>query len=97
MKFESLKPEMIVWDVARRKMGNTTRSTVSVWMVKIISVDSTRRTVVASWNGNRESTYSERIVKRWRKEKPMLISTGMSGARRLATREEIKAVKAKEK
>ena len=90
MKFEKLQPGVTVYDVGRTKMGNTTRTTVSVWPVHVISVDYENRTVVASWNTNPPRTYSERNAVKWRKEKPMLIGTLMGG-RRLATREERKA------
>lgn len=52
MKIEKLHPTMVVYDVGRHKMGNTTISTVCVWSVLIVSVDVEARTVVASWNSN---------------------------------------------
>jgi len=93
MKFEKLKPGMTVYDVGRHKMGNTTISTVAVWPVRIVSVDAEKRTVDASWNGNRARTYHEYECKKWREEKPLLIE-GAFGNKRLATREEIAAAKA---
>ena len=93
MKLEKLQPGMTVYDVGRTKMGNTTLSTVSVWGVHIVSVNTEKQTVVARWNGNKESTYSPRTWSKWREKRPMLIRTGM-GAHRLATREEIAAAKA---
>lgn len=93
MKFEKLQPGMTVYDVGRHKMGNTTMSTVAVWSVHVIEVDSERRRVTASWNSNRPRVYYERDVTKWRANKPMLVRT-MMGASRLATREERKAAQA---
>jgi|GEM_PF-1022030 len=92
MKFEKLKPGMVVYDVGRHKMGNTTMSTVAVWSVRIISVDTEKRRVEASWNGNRPKVCYEYEAKKWREKEPMLIRSPM-GYARLATREEIKAAK----
>lgn len=92
MKLESLKPGMVVYDVGRTKMGNTTITTVSVWMVRIVSVDAERRTVVASWNTNRERTCYEHQWKKWRLKKPVLVRSSF-GRARLATREEQAAMK----
>lgn len=89
MKIESLKAGDTVFDVGRRKMGNTTISTVAVWPVRIIAVDPDGRWVQARWNCNPERRYYASHVKRWRKKEPVLVS-GPFGQRRLATREEIK-------
>ena len=93
MKFEKIKPGMFVYDVGRQKLGNTTLSTVVVWGVNIVSVDDEKRTVEASWNHNLIRTYSEREYKKWRAEKPMLVSVGIFGGKRLATKDEIAAAK----
>lgn len=92
MKFEKLKPGMTVYDVGRHKMGNTTISTVTVWAVRIVSVDAEKRTVEAIWNGNGARTYRERAYKKWREKKPLLVED-FFGSKRLATREEIAAAK----
>ncbi len=94
MKFEKLQPGMVVYDVGRHKMGNTTLSTVSVWSVRIISVDAETRSCIASWNTNKARQYHERSIAKWRAARPMLI--GQGAMKRLATREEIKAAKAAE-
>ena len=92
MRLSSLKPGMIIYDVGRRKMGNTTLSTVSVWTVEIVSVDLDDGSVVARWNGNPPQTYGVRSITKWRLAKPVLIR-GLMGQQRLATREELKAMK----
>ena len=93
MKFEKLKPGMVVYDVGRQRLGNTMLSTVVVWSVKIISVDAEKRTVDAEWNHNRARIYRERDYKKWRAVAPMLISAGPFGGKRLATKDEIAAAK----
>ena len=92
MKFEKLQPGMIVYDVRRHKMGNTTLSTVGVWTVRVLTVEAENRRVVASWNGNTPRIFYERDVRKWREKRPMLVKT-MAGGQRLATREEQKAAR----
>ena len=93
MKFEKLKPGMVVYDVHSVKMGNTNMRTVGVWLVKIVSIDTETRMVTASWNGNRAEKFSSRTAEKWREKEPLLIETGFCGRTRLATREEIKAAR----
>ena len=92
MKFEKIRPGMIVYDVGRQKLGNTTLSTVVVWGVNIVSVDAEKRTVDAEWNHNLIRTYSEREYKKWRAAKPVLVE-GFFGNYRLATKDEVKAAR----
>lgn len=93
MKLEKLKPGMIVYDVHKTQMGNTTMRTVGVWPVHIVSVDVENQTVEARWNHNPVQKYRGRAIGKWRAKEPLLI-TGRFGCARLATREEIKAHKA---
>lgn len=96
MKIGSLKPGDVVWDVCRRKMGNTTAPMVVIYEVRICFVEtSIMDTVIitASWNGNPARRYRERDARRWRRQKPVLIRSAM-GRARLATRDEVKAMKA---
>jgi len=74
-------------------MGNTTLTTVYIHPVTVVSVDSVKETVVASWNGNTPKTFRKHQYGKWRKSKPMTIRSAI-GAVRLATREEIAATKA---
>ena len=94
MKFEKIRPGMVLYDVHRHKMGNTTRSSVGVWEVHVITVDAETRSAIVSWNTNTPSRWSERQISKLREHRPMMVDTGMG--QRLATREEIKAAKAKE-
>lgn len=94
MKIENLKPGMIVYDVHRYKMGNTTISTVGVWEVEIVAVGLASQIVVAKWNHNQERKYWRGHWSKWRAKKPLLIKLGF-GHYRLANREEIKAAKGK--
>jgi hypothetical protein len=92
MKIESLKPGMTVWSVQRRKMGNTTISTVMVYPVRIIDVDVDNRVVIASCNHNlAEKFYGSEFS--WRKNEPYLVRCGL-GNHRLARRDEIAKLKA---
>ena len=42
----------------------------NVWPVKIISIDSVKQTVVASWNGNTPRVYSKKYVEKLRRTNP---------------------------
>jgi len=67
MKIEKLKPGDVVYSVQRRKMGNTTMSTTVVYSVKIMTIDSERRFVIASINGNPPREYFPGQLSKWRK------------------------------
>lgn len=92
MKFNSIYAGETYYTVSRQKMGNTTMSTVAIHSVKVVSCDSVKETVVASWNYNGPRTFYPREYAKWRKTKPMLVKSGLGN--RLATREEIAAAKA---
>ena len=93
MKIENLRTGMRVWDVGRRKMGNTVMTTVCVWPVDIILVDAEGRKVTARWNHNAPRVVGEHEWKRWRLKEPVTVKMPM-GRTRLATREELKALRA---
>lgn len=95
MKFEKLQPDLVVYDVGHHKMGNTSLTTVGVWDVRIVSVDADSRSCMASWNGNPPKRFYEHSIRKWRANRPLLIESGYGGRRRLATREEVAAHKAK--
>jgi hypothetical protein len=89
VNIEKLKPGMVVCDIRRYKMGNTTMSSVGVWPVTIISVDEAKQTVTASWNNNPPRLYYHGDWSKWRLSQPTLVKT-VFGAYRLQTREEKK-------
>ena len=91
MKIEKAEPGQIVFDVGRHKMGNARVSTVSVWSVKIASIDLEKRTITASWNSNQAKEYMEHAWSKWRVNRPQLIR-GAIGNYRLARRNESGAI-----
>ena len=93
MKFEKLKPGMVVFDLWRHKTEDSTISTISIVKVCIISIDPGARTATAYWNNNSARTYSESKISRWHEKEPLLIRSTAGHARR-ATRDEIRAYKA---
>lgn len=95
MQFEKLEPGMVLWEVRRSKMGNTNLSTQGMYRIDIVSVDKEARTFTARWNSNPARTYTagSPSLRKWRKNKPMMVQTGLWGQMRLATREELKAAK----
>lgn len=64
IKFEKIEPGMTLYDRHRERMGNTTMTRMGEWPVKIISVDTERRTAQVSWNGNRAETWRENRLRR---------------------------------
>ena len=92
MKFEKIKPGMTLYDVHSYRMGNTTLKTMGCWTVRVISVDTEKRTAVVSWNGNRETTYYENALTKLKESKPIMVRNIM-GSYRLQTAEEKKAAK----
>ncbi len=89
MKYEDLKPGMVVYDCHSHKMGNTTMITLGTWQVRIIALDPNKRFVEASWNGNEARKFYREWTK-WTKNQPHLVRTGF-GQYRLETRDERKA------
>ena len=88
MTFDKLQPGVVVYDVQKHRMGNTTMPTVSVYEVRIISADPEKQTVLASWNNNRPQTYRFSRWSKWRVKRPVLV-TGMFGSKRIAKRGEV--------
>lgn len=64
IKFEKLQPGMVLWDVHRQKVGNTTLTELGAWKVQIVSVDPETRTAMVVWNGNPERKWYERELKK---------------------------------
>lgn len=89
MKIEKMKAGMVVYDVHRYKMGNTTMSTVGIWHVYVKEVNCEQGYIVASWNGNAPEKIYRNAAEKFRKKEPLLVKVGLTY--RLATREEVKA------
>ena len=64
VKFEKIEPGMVLLDIHREKMGNTTMSAWGLWKVKVISVDRAKRIAVVSWNSNPAQTWDARRLER---------------------------------
>lgn len=64
IKFEKITPGMVLLDIHRHRMGNTTMTELGCWKVYVRSVDPENRTVVASWNGNKDEVWPERRITR---------------------------------
>jgi hypothetical protein len=96
MKISQLKPGMTVYDCHKYKMGNTSLSTYGVWLVHVVSVDENNGTIEASWNCNGVNRYRESEWKKWKLEKPVMI-TGMLSRKRPATKKEAEAIARGEK
>ena len=94
--FKNIKPGQILFTVSRHRMGNTTASTISVHRVSVVSVDEEAQTVTASWNGNRARVYFRGEYSAWKVSEPVTVPTWGGMGKRLATREEKTALKAKE-
>ena len=88
-QLEKLTPGQILWDVKKHRTGNTMVRTTSLYKVKVLEVHEDH--IIASWNGNAPRKW--RDVKHLRTKKPIMISTWQGFTSRLATREEIKAMK----
>ncbi|MEQ9223779.1 MAG: hypothetical protein RJQ08_11770 [Salinisphaeraceae bacterium] len=84
MKLSSLSAGQTVYEVVRRKMGNTSLSTVAVVPVRIEAVDEFTGFVRARWNDGPARSFQERQWKKWRLKRPVLVDCG-SGRQRLAT------------
>lgn len=94
MKFDSIQSGETYYTVTKGRAGNTTLSTVHVHSVRVISTDTVKQTVTASWNSNPARVYYQGQYGSWRKNKPLLIGGAMGLTKRLATRDEIAAHKA---
>ena len=64
IKFDKIEPGMVLLDIHREKMGNTTMSEWGLWKVRVISVDPENRTALVSWNSNPAQTWEARRLER---------------------------------
>lgn len=71
IKFEKIQPGQVLYEV--RKSNWRMRSfgdKYSTWPVYVRSIDSINRTVVASWNGNKDQVMSEQQITKLRAKEP---------------------------
>lgn len=67
--FASIKPDDVLWDCHRVRMGNTTMRRMACWKVRILSINEADRSAIVSWNGNPPCRYKERDLKKLRRTK----------------------------
>lgn len=90
MKFSQLEPGMIVYEVRKQRLGNTTARTHATFAIEIIERDLASQRVMIRWNGN-AARWTNSGWTAWRKEKPVMVKSGFG--QRPATRAELKAMK----
>ncbi len=91
-EISKLKPGQVVWSVSKHRIGNTMVKTTAIHSVSITEVDPQGKFVVASWNHNPAKKFYPSQVKPWRINRPITVES-CPGARRLAHRDEIAAMK----
>jgi len=64
IKFDKVESGMVLLDIHRERVGNTTFQALGCWNVRVISVDKNARTAMCSWNGNPPRRYYERDFRR---------------------------------
>lgn len=70
IKFEKIRAGMMLLDIHTHRAGNTSTRVLGLWPVKILSVDSSDRSAMVSWNGNAPCRWSERQLCALYVEKP---------------------------
>ena len=70
IKFDKIEPGMVLLDIHRERMGNTTMRQWGCWKVYIVSVDRERQTAQVHWNGtfNPLETWSKRDLEKLYRE-----------------------------
>jgi hypothetical protein len=63
---DKIKPEQVLHDYHKYKMGNTTMRAMGHWTLTVIEIDLEKRRALCSWNSNKPSWYSERQLKKFR-------------------------------
>lgn len=85
IKFEKIKEGMTLYDVHKRKMGNTTVSSVGVWPVQIIELKDNG--AIVSWNYNTPQHWPRSRLEGLRAKEPELVRNAL-GQMRLKRRGE---------
>lgn len=71
IKFEKIKEGMTLYDV--RKSHLMERWKWSIWPVFVKKIDTKRRRILASWNGNVSTWMTENKITKYRAKKPIQI------------------------
>jgi hypothetical protein len=69
-KLDKLTAGQIVWQIKRRKVGNTTVRINSLYRVEVLEIDLEKRRVLRTWNGNPAQWVGEREVSSWKLARP---------------------------
>lgn len=93
IKFEKIKPGMVLYDVHTYQMGNTTLRSHGEWEVDIIEVYPETRSASVSWNGNRPEVWGEKQLTKLRAKQTEMVRTFGFG-QRPAKKHEKKGAKA---
>ena len=70
IKYERIKQGMVLFDVHKQKMGNTSMSRWGCWEVRIIVLLPTDHAAIVSWNGTPQQTWREHKLTRLYEKKP---------------------------
>ena len=77
---KKLFPGQVLWSIERRKMGNTTLISESLYEVVVESISEDGKSIMARWNGNPSRRWNERSVRKLKTIKPVIVSRGMMGS-----------------
>jgi len=65
--FSTIKNGDTLYDCHRYRMGNTTRTKMGTWLVRVLEVYPDRRSARVSWNSNTAEIWSETRLRRLRR------------------------------
>lgn len=84
IKFEKIKPGMVLLDIHSEQAGNTTMRRLGCWKVEVVSVDTENECAAVRWNGNAARMWSKRqLEKLYIKEPPSYVKWKQSASGRL--------------
>lgn len=70
IKLEKVTPGMLLMDVHREKMGNTTMSQWGLWPVQVLEVDLPGNRALVRWNHNPPRWWTRRMVEKLYTKEP---------------------------
>ncbi len=74
VSFDKVKPNDVLWDCHKYRMGNTTMRRMGSWPVLVVSIDHKAGRAMVMWNGN-PATEVDRSYFRKLRRTPMKEST----------------------